>query len=132
MKTTFKTIVAVGMTGAGLAALAPMADAQVNPGGPMIRTGAGEYARHREMRDDALDGRIARARESLDRARIDHRIGRRDFFRLSGRLNVIAAEKRRVEYRGRGIDRDRMARLNAQLDDLRHDAMVRRFDNSQW
>jgi hypothetical protein len=116
MKTTFKTIVAVGMTGAGLAALAPMADAQVNPGGPMIRTGAGEYARHREMRDDALDGRIAR----------------RDFFRLSGRQNAIAAEKRRVEYRGRGIDRDRMARLNAQLDDLRHDAMVRRFDNSQW
>ncbi len=132
MKTTFKMMIALGALGAGLAALAPMANAQVNPGGPMIPAGPAGHAERQEVRNDELDGRIQHARDSLNRGWANHQLSRREYNRLSGRLNGIIAEKHRDERSGRGIDRDELARLNQQLDDLHHDTRGQKFDNNPW
>ncbi len=127
MKTTMKMMIALGALSAGLTALAPMADAQ-----PM-RPGMGMgHAERQIARNDELDGRIAHARESLSRAWSAHQLSRREYSRLSSRLNGIIAEKRRAEHTGRGIDRDELARLNSQLDTLRRDTAFQKFDRNPW
>jgi len=131
MKTTLKMMIALGALSAGLTALAPMANAQVNPGGPMIPAGPAGHAERQIARNDELDGRIAHARASLDRGRATHQLGRHEYFRLTGRLNGIAAEKHRADRSG-GIDRDEMTRLNAQLDELHRDTTIQKFDNNTW
>jgi len=125
MKTTVKMMIALGALSAGLTAMAPMADAQ--PMGPGMR-----HAERQIARNDELDARISRARDSLSRGWSNHRLSRREYSRLSSRLNGIVAEKRRAERSGRGIDRDELARLNAQLDNLRRDTAVQKFDSNGW
>ena len=133
MKTTLKMMIALGALSAGLAGLAPMANAQpVNPGGPMIPPGPAGHAERQMMRNDELDGRIQHARESLQRGWQSHQLSRREYARLSSRLNGIIFEKRRDERSGRGIDRDELARLNQQLDELHRDTRIQKFDNNQW
>jgi len=124
MKTTLKMMIALGALSAGLTALAPMANAaQMGPMG---------HAERQMARNDELDGRIQHARESLQRGWQNHQLSRREYARLSSRLNGIIFEKRRDERSGRGIDRDELARLNAQLDELHRDTRIQKFDNNQW
>ena len=131
MKTTMKMMIALGALSAGLSAMAPMANAaQMGPQmGPM---GPAGHAERQAARNDELDGRIDHARASLNRGLAGHQLSRREFNRLSGRLNGIVAEKRRDERTGRGIDRDELARLNAQLDDLHRETKIQKFDNNPW
>jgi len=128
MKTTFKTMMALGALGAGLTAMAPMANAaQMDRHmGPM------GHAERQIARNDELDGRIEHARDSLRRGWANHQLSRREYSRLSSRLNGIVAEKRRDERSGRGIDRDELARLNAQLDELHRDTRIQKFDSNPW
>jgi len=131
MKTTVKMIIALGALSAGLTAMAPMANAaQMGPQmGPQV--GPMAHAERQIARNDELDGRIQHARASLDRGRATHQLSRHEYFRLSGQLNAIAGEKHRADRSG-GIDRDEMARLNAQLDTLHRDTMIQKFDNNPW
>jgi len=132
MKTTIKMMIALGALSAGLSALAPMANAQpMNPGGPMMPAGPAGHVERQIARNDELDGRIAHARASLDRGRATGQLRRHEFFRLSGKLNAIVAEKHRADRSG-GIDRDELARLNAQLDELHRDTTIQKFDNNPW
>ena len=124
MKTTVKMMIALGALSAGLTAMAPMANA--------AQMGPVAHAERQIARNDELDGRIQHARDSLNRGRANNQLSRREFNRLSSRLNGIVAEKRRDEHTGRGIDRDELARLNAQLDELHHDTQVQKFDNNPW
>ncbi len=126
MKTTAKMMIALAAMTAGLTAMAPLADAQpMRPGmGPM------DHAEHQVARNDELNDRIAHARESLNRGWGAHQLSRREYNRLSSRLNAIAAEKRRAERTGRGIDRNELASLNSQLDTLRRDTFFQKFDNN--
>ena len=126
MKTTLKMMIALGALSAGLAGMAPMANAAQMGPGPVA------HAERQEARNDELDGRIAHARASLQRGWATHQLSRREYSRLSSRLNGIAAEKRRDERSGRGINRDELATLNAQLDQLHKDTMVQKFDNNPW
>ena len=127
MKTTMKMMIALGALSAGLTAMAPMANAaQMGPQmGPM------GHAERQAARNDELDGRIDHARASLNRGLANRQLSRREFNRLSGRLNAIVAEKRRDERLG-GINRDQLASLNTQLDNLHHDTQVQKFDNNPW
>lgn len=128
MKTTFKMMIALGALGAGLTAMAPMANAaQMGP-----HMGPVAHAERQEARNDELDGRIQHARDSLQRGWQNHQLSRREYSRLSSRLNGIIAEKRRAEHTGRGIDRDELARLNSQLDELRRDTAFQKFDRNPW
>ncbi len=128
MKTTFKMMIALGALGAGLTAMAPMANAaQMDP-----HMGGMGHAERQVARNDELDGRIQHARDSLQRGWTNHQLSRREYSRLSSRLNGIIAEKRRAEHTGRGIDRDELARLNTQLDELHRDTKVQKFDNNPW
>ena len=124
MKTTLKMIIALGAFGAGLTAMAPMANA--------AQIGPVAHAERQIARNDELDGRIQHARDSLNRGWGAHQLSRREYNRLSSQLNGIIAEKRRAEHTGRGIDRDELARLNAQLDTLRRDTAFQKFDRNPW
>lgn len=137
MKTTLKMMIAMGALSAGLSAMAPMANAaqmdrHMNSQHMDPQMGSMGHAERQEARNDELDGRIQHARDSLQRGWSNHQLSRREYSRLSSRLNGIIAEKRRDERSGRGIDRDELARLNAQLDDLHHDTRVQKFDNNPW
>jgi hypothetical protein len=123
MKTTMKMMIAMGALTAGLTAMAPLANAaQINPVA---------HAERQIARNDELDGRIQHARDSLNRGWANHQLNRREYNRLSGRLNGIAAEKHRADRSG-GIDRNELANLNAQLDQLHRDTSIVKFDNSAW
>jgi hypothetical protein len=124
-------MIALGALSAGLGAMAPMANAAQMGPGPMDH-GPMAHAERQAGRNDELDGRIAHARDSLSRGWAAHQLSRREYSRLSSRLNGIIAEKRRAEHTGRGIDRDEMTRLNAQLDELHRDTKVQKFDNNPW
>ena len=123
MKTTMTLMIALGALSAGLATLAPMANA--------AQIGPVAHAERQIARNDELDGRIQHARDSLNRGWANHQLNRREYNRLSGRLNGIAAEKHRADRTG-GIDRTELARLNAQLDQLHRDTAIVKFDNSVW
>ena len=131
MKTTVKMMIALGALSAGLGAMAPMANAaQMAPMGPPMDRAA--HAERQVARNDELDGRIQHARDGLSRGWANHQLNRREYSRLTSRLNGIIAEKRRAEHTGRGIDRDELARLNAQLDELHRDTTFQKFDNKPW
>lgn len=114
MKTNMKMMIALATAAAGLAVMAPMANAQMHMGGM-------DHAQHQEMRNDELQGRIDNLRDRINGAWRSHQIDHRQFDRLNGRLNAIVAQKHRDERSGRGIDRDELARLNGRLDDLSRD-----------
>ena len=124
MKTTVKMMIALGALSAGLTAMAPMANA--------AQMGPVAHAERQIARNDELDGRIQHARDSLQRGWQNHQLSRREYSRLSSKLNGIIAEKRRAEHTGRGIDRDELARLNTQLDELHRDTKIQKFDNNPW
>ncbi len=118
-----KLMIALGALSAGLTAMAPMANA--------AQIGPVAHAERQIARNDELDGRIQHARDSLNRGWANHQLSHREYNRLSGRLNGIAAEKHRDDRSG-GIDRTELARLNAQLDDLHRDTTIQKFDNNAW